>query len=78
MYGSLAMTGKGHATDIAVLLGLLGEAPDTVDPDRVEEYVENIKNTGQLNLAKEKLVPFNKTIYPRPLMHDLHASLAFS
>ncbi|WP_027857621.1 L-serine ammonia-lyase [Marinobacterium jannaschii] len=59
LYGSLAMTGKGHATDIAVLLGLLGEAPDTVDPDRVEEYIENIKNTGQLDLAREKQVPFN-------------------
>ena len=33
LYGSLAFTGKGHATDKAVMLGLGGEAPDTVDPD---------------------------------------------
>ncbi len=58
LYGSLAMTGKGHATDIAVLLGLLGEAPDSVDPNRVEEYIEEIKNSGQLNLAGKHPVPF--------------------
>ncbi|HSY70432.1 MAG TPA: serine dehydratase beta chain, partial [Edaphobacter sp.] len=32
LYGSLALTGIGHGTDRAILLGLLGEAPDTVDP----------------------------------------------
>ena len=36
LYGSLAFTGKGHGTDRAVQLGLSGEAPDSVDPDRVE------------------------------------------
>ena len=34
LYGSLALTGKGHATDRAVLLGLSGERPDRIDPDR--------------------------------------------
>ena len=33
LYGSLALTGKGHATDRAILLGLSGERPDRIDPD---------------------------------------------
>jgi L-serine dehydratase len=35
LYGSLALTGKGHATDTAVILGLLGQKPATIDPDAV-------------------------------------------
>ena len=37
LYGSLALTGKGHGTDRAILLGLAGESPETVDPDKVAE-----------------------------------------
>ncbi len=40
LYGSLAFTGKGHATDRAVALGLLGIAPAELDPDRAEEQLE--------------------------------------
>ncbi|GGK57414.1 L-serine ammonia-lyase [Amphritea balenae] len=58
LYGSLAMTGKGHATDVAVMVGLLGEKPDLVDPDMVPRYVEQIEQTGQLNLAGKKLIDF--------------------
>ena len=39
LYGSLALTGQGHATDKAILLGLSGERPDTVDPDAVGRLV---------------------------------------
>ena len=35
LYGSLALTGRGHATDIAIVMGLMGEEPDTVDPDTI-------------------------------------------
>jgi L-serine dehydratase len=58
LYGSLAMTGKGHATDVAVMIGLMGEKPDLVDPDMVPRYIEQIENSGQLNLAGEKLIEF--------------------
>ncbi|MEH6577083.1 MAG: L-serine ammonia-lyase [Amphritea sp.] len=58
LYGSLAMTGKGHATDVAVMIGLMGEKPDLVDPDMVPRYIEQIQQTGQLNLAGERLIPF--------------------
>lgn len=42
LYGSLAMTGKGHATDVAVMLGLSGCAPDSVDPDSVPARIQRI------------------------------------
>jgi L-serine dehydratase len=60
LYGSLAMTGKGHATDVAVLIGLMGEQPDQVDPDKVEGYIAEIDATGQLLLAGERAIPFNR------------------
>jgi L-serine dehydratase len=59
LYGSLAMTGKGHSTDIAVMLGLLGEQVDTVDPDKVAGYIAKIEQEKQLNLNGEKLVNFD-------------------
>ncbi len=59
LFGSLAMTGKGHATDVAVMIGLMGEKPDLVDPDKVPVYVDEIRSTCQLNLAGERLIPFN-------------------
>jgi L-serine dehydratase len=46
LHGSLAFTGKGHATDRAVILGLCGLKPDTLDPDRVEEIEAEVRRTG--------------------------------
>lgn len=59
LFGSLAMTGKGHATDVAVMIGLMGEKPDSVDPEKVPAYVEQIRASGQLNLAGERMIAFN-------------------
>ena len=59
LYGSLAMTGKGHSTDIAVMLGLLGEKVDKVNPDNVEQFIQQIQRDKQLNLAGEKRVKFD-------------------
>lgn len=50
LYGSLGATGKGHATDKAVILGLLGEAPDLVDPDTIDERLVRIRASGKLLL----------------------------
>jgi L-serine dehydratase len=50
LYGSLAMTGKGHATDIAILLGLEGERPEGVDPGFVQQRVEQIRKERVLNV----------------------------
>ena len=60
LYGSLAMTGKGHATDVAVMLGLMGEKPDLVDPNKVADYIEEIRTSGVLKLAGHKFIPFIK------------------
>lgn len=51
LYGSLALTGKGHATDRAVLLGLAGCRPDSVDPDEADRLVDTIRSGGKIRLG---------------------------
>ncbi|MBN7786074.1 L-serine ammonia-lyase [Ponticoccus gilvus] len=46
LHGSLAFTGKGHATDRAVILGLCGLVPETLDPDRAEALEEAVRTEG--------------------------------
>src|SRR5262245_33764708 len=58
LYGSLALTGKGHATDAAVILGLLGWEPETVDPDRVPALLAEVRHSRTLSLAGHCRVPF--------------------
>ncbi len=48
LYGSLALTGKGHGTDRAILLGLAGEAPDLVEPSEVDGLVARIRETKRI------------------------------
>ena len=59
LYGSLSLTGKGHATDIATLLGLLGHDPVTMDISIIESEIERIKVTGKLLLNGERNINFN-------------------
>ena len=59
LYGSLAFTGKGHATDRAVILGLLGETPDTVDPDAVDGLVARVTETRRLKLGGGPEIDFD-------------------
>lgn len=58
LYGSLGATGRGHGSDVAVLLGLEGEEPDTVDTDSVPARVAAIRESGQLTLLGKHAVPF--------------------
>ncbi|MCP4330218.1 MAG: L-serine ammonia-lyase [Alphaproteobacteria bacterium] len=60
LYGSLAVTGHGHGTDLAILLGLMGETPDRVDPDRVDELVGVVRELGRLKLAGRHDIPFRE------------------
>ncbi len=60
LYGSLALTGRGHATDKAVLLGLLGERPDTVDPDQVDTLISDIRANWYLKLMGARSMPFHE------------------
>ena len=51
LFGSLGATGKGHGTNTAVLLGLAGHEPDTVDVDQVGVMVDEIRQSGALLLV---------------------------
>lgn len=48
LHGSLAFTGIGHGTDRAVILGLMGERPDLVDPDRMDAIIADVEQTGRI------------------------------
>ncbi|MEO2126806.1 MAG: L-serine ammonia-lyase [Christiangramia sp.] len=58
LYGSLSLTGKGHATDVATVLGLLGHDPVTMDISIIESEIENIKRTAILNFNQEREIQF--------------------
>ncbi|MEM1282954.1 MAG: L-serine ammonia-lyase [Chlamydiota bacterium] len=60
LYGSLALTGKGHATDVAIILGLQGMSAETVDPNRVEGNIEAVRQTQTLSLLSVKNIPFRE------------------
>jgi L-serine dehydratase len=59
LYGSLALTGHGHGTDVAILLGLSGQDPVTMPLERVQTIPEAIKNTGSLILNNERPLTFD-------------------
>ena len=60
LYGSLALTGWGHATDKAVILGLAGEVPDQVDADEADGIVGKVKDSGSLPLFGRREIPFTQ------------------
>ena len=64
LYGSLGATGKGHGTDKAVILGLMGEQPETVDTDTAASRVQAVRDQGVLNLPGNRRQPFSTS-------HDL-------
>ena len=51
VYGSLSLTGKGHHTDIAIIMGLAGNLPDTVDIDSIPGFIQDVNTHGRLLLA---------------------------
>jgi L-serine dehydratase len=60
LYGSLALTGKGHSTDLAILLGLEGNTPEGVDPNVIASIIENIRQLKKLNLVGEHSIVFEE------------------
>ena len=58
LYGALALTGKGHGTDRAVVMGLAGELPDEVDPDDVGHRFDDVSATGELRLDQRHPIAF--------------------
>lgn len=59
LYGSLALTGIGHGTDTAVLIGLMGEVPHTVDPANIAPLIAQIKTSHQLPLMGKRPINFH-------------------
>lgn len=78
VYGSLSLTGRGHSTDIAIVMGLMGYRPDNVDIERIEPTIETLKVERQLCVAEADPaqcktlrfdfyddMPFHKAFLPR-------------
>lgn len=62
LYGSLALTGIGHCTDKAIILGLEGERAETIDASSMDAKVDRVHNEKTLHLGKEKWIPFDPKV----------------
>ena len=58
MYGSLSLTGKGHATDLAVMLGLSGADPEYIPVESTDVIISAIKNKNEIFLGNDLIIPF--------------------
>ena len=58
LYGSLSLTGKGHATDLAIMLGLSGQDPEYIPVQNITQIVSEINEKKTLLLGNEILIPF--------------------
>lgn len=74
LFGSLALTGKGHATDRAVLLGLAGQRPDAICPDEAERIVTDIRAQNRLALGGSHEIAFDES---RDLLFHQRERLSF-
>ena len=72
LYGSLALTGIGHGTDRAVLLGLSGQKPEEVDPAQIDAIVETIRRTNNVRLLDAQCIGFTEA---SDLMFHVHEML---
>src|SRR6056297_2031924 len=59
LFGSLGHTGRGHGTDLAVLMGLEGHLPDEIDPDHIPTRMEDIADRGEVRLLERHPVALN-------------------
>jgi L-serine dehydratase len=72
LFGSLALTGLGHATDRAVLLGLAGNEPASIDPAAIEATVAAVRAAKRIDLAGVRSIPFDEgrdLVFRRDLMY---------
>jgi len=72
LYGSLALTGRGHGTDRAVILGLCGENPETVDPETIEPRLASVREARALPLDGTQVSEF---VEARDLVFRNHETL---
>jgi len=59
LYGSLSLTGKGHATDLAVMLGLSGADPEYIPVESIDIIITAIKNKKEIFLGNDVIIPFD-------------------
>ena len=60
LFGSLAFTGKGHGTDKAILMGLEGNEPASVDTEQIPAQLDRINKTKTLSLMNKHSIPFEE------------------
>jgi len=70
LYGSLALTGVGHGTDRAILVGLEGGEPQSVDPDSIEPTVQRIRTSGRIRLGGEHEIAFDEPMQLLMMQHE--------
>ena len=82
LYGSLGATGKGHGSDTAIMLGLMGHGPDTVDVQAVPALVEAVRSSQRLTLLGQKNIDFTPAqdllLYQRQAMVEHPNGMQFS
>ncbi|MBB1202600.1 L-serine ammonia-lyase [Enterobacteriaceae bacterium 89] len=69
LYGSLSLTGKGHATDVAIVMGLAGNTPQNVDIDSIPGFMQNVADSGLLAVAQGTRT-VNFSLNPDMTFHD--------
>lgn len=74
LFGSLALTGKGHATDQAIIVGLSGIRPEGCDPDQMTVVVAEARSSGTINLDGAHSIQFNEV---QDLRFHPHQRLSF-
>ena len=75
LYGSLSLTGKGHATDVAIIMGLAGNSPQDVVIDEIPAFIELVTRSGRLPVASGAHIvdfPVAKNIIFHPEMLPRH------
>jgi len=70
LYGSLALTGVGHGTDRAILVGLEGADPETVDPNHIETTMRRIRESGRLRLLGKHEIAFDEPMQLLFMQHE--------
>jgi L-serine dehydratase len=77
LYGSLGQTGKGHGTGKAVILGLLGELPESINVETIDDRLKTIEENESIDLNNEHNIPFPKTnaiIFHRKKTLEAHSN----
>ena len=70
LYGSLALTGAGHGTDRAILVGLEGADPETVDPDSIEPTLARVRSQRSIRLLGEREIAFDEPMQLLFMKHE--------